>query len=151
MTRSPLASLILFLLFIFFLFKGPGHTWLEGGQNHCGIPFWGVFGEFTTHVRTYFSGWIESDVHGDGILDFDPWPNGWVLLEGPSGFLGLVQRESERQPTIFVGSPRIVTGRFEYIFPPVDSGALVSIRRLLRCGAGACQNRPSVDLLEALG
>ena len=22
-----------------------------------------LVGEFTTHVRTYFSGWIESDVH----------------------------------------------------------------------------------------
>ena len=27
------------------------------------IPFWLAFGEFTTHFRTYFSGWIESDVH----------------------------------------------------------------------------------------
>ena len=30
-------------------------------------------GEFTTHVRTDFSGWIESDVHW-GLTDFDPWP-----------------------------------------------------------------------------
>ena len=36
----------------------------------------GVFGEFTTHFRTYFSGWIESDVHRGRIdLDFDAWPN----------------------------------------------------------------------------
>ena len=24
-------------------------------------------GEFTTHFRTYFSGWIESDVHSLGV------------------------------------------------------------------------------------
>ena len=37
------------------------------------IPFWDVFGEFTTHFRTYFSG--EWDVHwGYGIL---AWPYGW--------------------------------------------------------------------------
>ena len=36
------------------------------------VPFWG---RFTTHFRTYFSGWIESDVHwGLTDLDFDPWP-----------------------------------------------------------------------------
>ena len=39
-----------------------------GCQNRFGIPFW-LAGEFTTHFRTYFSGWIESDVHwGYGIL-----------------------------------------------------------------------------------
>ena len=37
-----------------------------------GIPFW-LVGEFTTHFRTYFSGWIESDVHW-GVRGFDPWP-----------------------------------------------------------------------------
>ena len=37
-------------------------TWLAVGQNRFGIPFW-LAGEFTTHFRTYFSGWIESDVH----------------------------------------------------------------------------------------
>ena len=31
-------------------------------------------GEFTTHLRTYFSGWIESDVHWGSDLDFGPWP-----------------------------------------------------------------------------
>ena len=47
-------------------------NWLWVKTN--GIPFW-LVGEFTTHFRTYFSGWIESDVHwGYGILDFDPWP-----------------------------------------------------------------------------
>ena len=40
-----------------------------------GIPFW-LVGEFTTHLRTYFSG--ERDVHWGYDLDFDPWPN--VLL-----------------------------------------------------------------------
>ena len=45
-----------------------------GGQNRFGIPFW-LAGEFTTHFRTDFSGWIESDVHwGLTDLDFDPWP-----------------------------------------------------------------------------
>ena len=45
--------------------------WLWVETN--GIPFWGS--EFTTHFRTYFSGWIESDVHwGLTDLDFDPWP-----------------------------------------------------------------------------
>ena len=28
-----------------------------GGQNRFGIPFW-LVGEFTTHFRTYFGGWI---------------------------------------------------------------------------------------------
>ena len=51
-----------------------------GGQNRFGIPFW-LVGEFTTHFRTYFSGWIESDVHWGYDLDFDPWPNefAWTL------------------------------------------------------------------------
>ena len=26
------------------------------------VPFW-LIGEITTHFRTYFGGWIESDVH----------------------------------------------------------------------------------------
>ena len=44
--------------------------WL--GVKSSGIPFW-LVGEFTTHVRTYFRGWIESDVHwGYGLWDFDP-------------------------------------------------------------------------------
>ena len=41
------------------------------GQYRFGIPFW-LVGEFTTHFRTYFSGWIESDVHWDDLDD--PWP-----------------------------------------------------------------------------
>ena len=50
----------------------------------CGSNHWyhsGV-GEFTTHFRTYFSGWIESDVHWgyDLALDFDPWPVGWAAF-----------------------------------------------------------------------
>ena len=32
-------------------------------------------GVITTHFRTYFSGWIESDVHWGFDLDFDPWPD----------------------------------------------------------------------------
>ena len=39
----------------------------------------GVFGEFTTHVRTYFSGWIESDVHWGYDLDL---VSGTNLLNG---------------------------------------------------------------------
>ena len=43
------------------------------GKNkwyHSGV------GECTTHFRTYFSGWIESDVHWDDSA-FDPWPYGY--------------------------------------------------------------------------
>ena len=35
-----------------------------------------MVGEFTTHFRTCFSGWIESDVHWGYDLDFDPWQTG---------------------------------------------------------------------------
>ena len=46
------------------------------GQNRFGIPFWLVCA-CTTHFRTYFSGWIESDVHpgltvGFGLLAQSP-------------------------------------------------------------------------------
>ena len=41
-----------------------------GGQNRFGIPFW-VVGEFTTHFRTYFSGWIGMFT---GVRASDPWP-----------------------------------------------------------------------------
>ena len=58
--------------------KGVNQIWsLHLGQCGCGcqhrfgIPFWSV-GEFTTHFRTYVSGWIESDVHWGYDLDFDP-------------------------------------------------------------------------------
>ena len=44
--------------------------WLK---NPFWIPFWWV-GEFTAHSRTYFSGWIESDVHWGYDLGFDPQP-----------------------------------------------------------------------------
>ena len=40
-----------------------GATFLS--HTHFGI------GEFTTHFRTYFSGWIESDVHLGYNLDFE--------------------------------------------------------------------------------
>ena len=40
--------------------------WTYGcGSKPMGSHF-GV-GEFTTHLRTYFSGWIESDVRGPGF------------------------------------------------------------------------------------
>ena len=44
-------------------------TWLQNQWHHFGV------GEFTTHFRTYFSGWIESDVHWGYDLAFDPWPH----------------------------------------------------------------------------
>ena len=45
---------------------------MDVGQNQW-YPF-GV-GEFTTHFRTYFSGWIRSRSLGaNRALDFDPWP-----------------------------------------------------------------------------
>ena len=46
----------------------------------------GVFGA-PTHFRTYFSGWIESDVHWGYDLDFDPWPFGFPTCG--SGFLSV--------------------------------------------------------------
>ena len=46
----------------------PGRLWVKTN----GIPFWG---RCTTHFRTYFSGWIESDVHWEYDLAFDPWPH----------------------------------------------------------------------------
>ena len=40
------------------------------GRCTNGIPFW-LVGEFTTQFKTYFSGWIESDVHwGYGLFGF---------------------------------------------------------------------------------
>ena len=45
----------------------------RGCQNRFGIPFW-RFGEFTSHVRTYFS--ADWDVRWGFDLDFDPWPSG---------------------------------------------------------------------------
>ena len=57
---------------------GSGGRQVAVGQNqwdHVGV------GEFTTHVRSYFSGWIESDVHwGLTDLAFDPWPYGWLQM-----------------------------------------------------------------------
>ena len=56
-------------------FQQERHRQMAVGQNqryHYGV------GEFTTHFRTYFSGWIQSDVHWGHDLDFVPWPNGSV-------------------------------------------------------------------------
>ena len=59
----------------FFQFEGKALGQMAVGQNQ-GYHF--EPGEFTTHFRTYFSGWIESDVHwGLTDLDFDPWPFGY--------------------------------------------------------------------------
>ena len=52
--------------------------WLAGQRaNQAGQCPWYHFGvgEFTTHFRTYFSGWIESDVHWGYDLDLEPWPS----------------------------------------------------------------------------
>ena len=49
--------------------KTPTWLWVKNGT---------ILGEVNSppRFRTYFSGWIESDVHwGYGILDFDPWPH----------------------------------------------------------------------------
>ena len=52
--------------------KSPRVTTPNGcGSKPMGSHF-GV-GEFTTHLRTYFSG--DWDVHWGYDLDFDPWPN----------------------------------------------------------------------------
>ena len=56
----------------------------QAGKTHgCGskpmVPFW-LLGEFTTQFRTYFTGWIESDVHwGYGL---------WILRHGQMGVSG---------------------------------------------------------------
>ena len=48
------------------------------------VSHFGV-GEFTTHFRTYFWGWIESDVcWGLTDLGFDPWPFDFESLQGSS-------------------------------------------------------------------
>ena len=57
--------------------EGPGEIRgdqdvLAVGQDRLGIPFW-LVGEFTTHFRANFSGWIESDVH---------WGTIWILSRG---------------------------------------------------------------------
>ena len=56
-------------------------------------------GEFTTHFRTDFSGWIESDVHwGLTDLDFDPWPYGryGAQLRGVPGSRFLTARTPKK-------------------------------------------------------
>ena len=49
-------------------------------------PFWDPIlvgiGEFTTHVGTYFSGWMGSRSQGYD-LDFDPWRSAQVEKEAP--------------------------------------------------------------------
>ena len=41
----------------------------------------------TTHFRTFFRGWIESDVHWGYDLGFDPWPCKSTGMTGPSFLL----------------------------------------------------------------
>ena len=47
-------------------------------------PFWDPIlvgiGEFTTHFRTYFSGWIESDVHWGYDLAHGNFSSEWSAL-----------------------------------------------------------------------
>ena len=50
-----------------------------------GIPFW-LVGEFTTHFRTYVSGWIWIFTGGKpGFWAFDPWPNRSRVIQGFGG------------------------------------------------------------------
>ena len=56
---------------------GPCGNAIFGCGSKPMVPSWG---RCTTHVRTHFSGWIESDVHwGLTDLDFDPWPSRLLL------------------------------------------------------------------------
>ena len=65
-----------------------------------GIPLW-LVGEFTTHFRTYFSGWIELDVHWGltGTLGFDPWPFPCVAAAMGAALLK-IQKKASWWPTI---------------------------------------------------
>ena len=56
------------------IFSWGEHFLSEHGQGSKPMVPFGI-GEFTTHFRTYFCGWIESDVHwGLTDLGFDSWP-----------------------------------------------------------------------------
>ena len=65
----------LFIRFFFFLVASfdPYSNGL-GCQNRFGIPFW-LVGEFSTHFRAYFSGWI--GMFTGGTI--------WLLTHGPLG------------------------------------------------------------------
>ena len=54
---------------LLFYFEPRPYDWVWGPM----VPFW-LVGEFTTHFRTSFSGWIESDVHWGYDLAFEPQP-----------------------------------------------------------------------------
>ena len=63
------------------------------GHNRFGIPFW-LVGEFTTRLRTYFSG--DWDVHWGTTRDVDPWPDSnWVSSIPAAGC-----RRSERSLSV---------------------------------------------------
>ena len=64
------------------------HAWFDAWLwvKTNGIPF-GWVGDFTTHFGTYFSGWIESDVHWEPI---------WILTHGHIWTVGF--SPSELQP-----------------------------------------------------
>ena len=100
-----------------------------GGQHRFGIPFWRI-GEFTTHFRTYFSGWTESNAHWGvtGILDFDPWPGEPkpVVSLGPSfvsiavlrhAWLGLLPR-----PQAGLGRQRGRDPRWTWLWVKIKPG-----------------------------
>ena len=74
-------------------FASPAVNWLWVKTK--GIQFW-LVGEFTTHFRTYFSGWIESDVYWGYDLDFDPLPPPAV---------GMGQNETIGGPQVLVHVP----------------------------------------------
>ena len=79
-------------------------------------PFWigAHFGSCIHHPfqASYFSGWIESDVHWGYNLDFDPWPRGvhlvswgWALRSVPKCLEGVAWRGQPRVPGWNLSSP----------------------------------------------
>ena len=68
----------------------------------------GAFGEFTTHFRTYFSGWIESDVH---------WRYG-ILTHGQ-----IVSRPTARVPPGVFPPKSRVSEFFAILFPGIAKGS----------------------------
>ena len=57
------------------------------------VPFW-LVGEFTTHLRTYFSGWMESEVRWYDLAFAFPWSF------GPSPMHLLQQTTPEHAPRV---------------------------------------------------
>ena len=83
--------------------------------NRFGIPFWGRVGEFTTHCRTCFSGWIWMFT---GVRDFDPWPDDAECYSSVVLLRGCVACKLKgRHPFCILGeSPYGETNSFEQRF-----------------------------------